>query len=167
MEKIFSIDDLKNNNIVGDYAIIIPEWILDKIIGLCFKDKEYVGQLILLENIVEYVFITGIGNEGSVFPKKKIVFNDNSKYRTIEFHTHTDSLGEYWVDKFSTGDINTFSNRVVQDGDGYQHMLFTTNNVLTWGNEYAPDVRIGFGNTDVVIANFKLFNQKHKSWSFK
>ncbi len=163
-EKTFSIADLKANTSKATDCIIIPDWVLDQILSLCKHDKEYSGQILCYKKIVEYAFISASGTLGSVFPQKKVVFNNSPDYTAIEFHTHTSGLGNYWTDKFSTGDLTTFSNRTVQEGEGYQHILFTTANILTWGKFNAPDIRIGFGNTELVMKRFWEINNKHSCW---
>lgn len=165
MQKIFSIKDLKANLSKATDCIIIPEWIFDSVIGLCNEDIEYSGQLLCYNNIAEYPFLSGSGDVGSVFPSKKIVFNDSPRYSTIEFHTHTAALGGYWTDKFSGGDLASFSKRILQEGKDYKHILFTPENILTWGKDSAPDVRIGFGNNETVIKIFNDYNLKHNCWA--
>jgi hypothetical protein len=163
MEKSFSISELKNNSSTIANCIVIPLWILECILGLCKQEIEYAGYLVCHNNIIEYPYISGSGTVGSVYPKKKIIFN-NPEYTTIEFHTHTSALGNFWTDKFSQGDLATFNNRVIQEGENYQHILFTTSNILTWGNGNAPDIRIGFGNTETVIKLFYDRNNKYNCW---
>src|SRR5205085_1537654 len=114
--------------------------------------------------VAEYPFLSASGKTGSVFPSKKIVFNDSPNYSTIEFHTHTSALGDFWTKRFSDGDFKTFNNRVLQEGENYQHILFTTENILTWGKYNAPDVRIGFKETGIVVNNFNHWNDKYKCW---
>jgi len=163
MEKTFKITELKSNSSKVSDCIVIPDWILDNILTLCRMEVEYSGQLLCYKKIVEYPFLSGNGTVGSVFPSKKVVFNspDNT---AIEFHTHTSALGDFWTNKFSSGDLTTFNNRIIQEGDGYQHILFTTENILTWGKHIAPDVRIGFGNTEVVMRKFFEINDRHNCW---
>jgi len=165
MEKVFSISDLKGNKITAGDPIVIPDWLLDSILGLCKLDVEYSGQLVCYKKIVEYPFLSANGTTGSVYPKTKIVFNDPKDWTTIEFHTHTKALGEFWTTRFSPGDLNTFDNRIAQEGEAYQHVLFTTENVLTWGKHSAPDVRIGFKETETVKDNFTIWNEKYKCWN--
>lgn len=165
MENIFKISDLKKNKSKSTSAIVIPEWILEVILNLCNLDIEWCGYLVCRDNIVEFVFLTGSGETTSVVPDKKIVFNNSSCYTAIEFHTHPTKLGNYWTDKFSSGDTNTFNKRITQEGEQYNHILFTVNNILTWGKEIAPDIRIGFGQTDMVKEKFNEWNLKHPSWA--
>lgn len=164
MQKIFNIQDLINNKYTSTTPIVIPIFILNAILKLCDLPIEYAGQLLLFNNIVEYPFISASGSAGAVFPEKKIVFNNSPQYTTIEFHTHPNLLGNFYMGNFSNGDMHTFNNRVLQEGNQYQHILFTGKNVITWGKNEAPDVRVGFGNTDVVIYNFNTFNKKHNCW---
>ncbi len=166
MEKIFSINDLRKNLIPSIDCIVIPEYIFNIIFELCKKEKEYCGQLLIYKNIVEYPFISGNGNLFSTFPSKKVIFN-NVHYSAIEFHTHPKLLGENWEDKFSSGDYTTFENRIIQEGDKYQHVLFTSKNILTYGKFDAPEIRIGFGNKEIVQSTFKEINKKHNCWNFK
>lgn len=164
MEKIFSIVDLKANKIVATNPIVIPDWILDALLGLCKTGIEYSGQLICYKNIVEYPFISASGVVGSVFPSKKVVFNDSPDYSTIEFHTHPSALGDMWSKNFSDGDHATFNNRILQEGEQYQHVLITDKNILTWGKYNAPDIRIGFKAIEHVVNNWNDWNAKYNSW---
>ncbi len=164
MEKIFSIASLKSNTLTFENPIVIPDWIFNQIISICKKEGEYAGYLVCRNQIVEYPFLSGNGTVGSVYPKKKLTFNNSLDYETIEFHTHTSALGDYWTNKFSGGDLKTFNNRCQQDGDQYKHILFTTDNILTWGKFDAPDIRIGFGNTKTIIENFNHWNDKYRHW---
>jgi hypothetical protein len=163
MEKIFSIDDLQSNVFATSDCIVIPAWIFDQLLSLCQADVEYCGQLLCRGNLVEYVFIAGSGNAGSVYPKKKVLFSSTG-YSAIEFHTHTAKLGAAWTAKFSDGDLSSFDNRVKQEGLNYQHILFTTENVLTWGKGSVPNVRLGFGNTELVTNTFWEINKKYNCW---
>lgn len=164
MEKTFSIKDLKENKITSTDCIVIPDWLLDSIISLCDRDVEYAGQLICYKKVVEYPFLSASGSTASVFPQKKIIFTDSVDYSTIEFHTHPKALGDFWATRFSGGDLTTFSNRVIQEGEQYQHILFTPENILTWGKQDAPDVRIGFKQTQIVIDNWRKWNIKYNCW---
>ena len=165
MEKSFKISDLKANLSKATDCIVIPDWILDQLLSLCNANVEYSGQLLCYKKIVEYVFISGSGTVGSVFPSKKVVFNNSPDYTAIEFHTHTSSLGDFWTDKFSQGDLTTFGNRLIQEGEHYQHILFTVKNSLTWGKINAPDIRIGFGNVELIMKTFWDINSKHNCWN--
>ena len=165
MEKIFAIADLKaNTSTTTNPDVVIPNWILDSIIGLCALPGEWSGFLVCFNKIVQYPYISGSGGSGSVFPSKKIVFNDSPAYMAIEFHTHPSLLGEHWASRFSSGDLATFSNRLKQEGEQYKHILFTTTNILTWGKGTAPDVRVGFGNDNTVVKTFNEWNKKYNSW---
>lgn len=164
MQKIFSIADLQNNVSKTTDAIVIPEYIFGTLLGLCKDNVENSGYLILNDNrIVEYPFLSGSGNAGSVFPQKKITF-PSSDYSTVEFHIHPELLGDFWASNFSEGDLNTFNNRIKQEGENYTHVLFTPKNVLTWGYKEAPNIRIGFKETDYVMNLFKKWNDKYNQW---
>lgn len=163
MIKKFNISILKSNNSKEDCDIVIPDWILDNLISLCDKKVEYCGQLIIYNKIVEFAFICGSGSIGHVSPTKKMIIN-NENYSIIEFHTHPESLGTLWMDKFSDGDLATFSNRIQQEGEQYAHALFTKTHILTFRRQNAPHIRIGFGNTDKVIALFNQWNKNYKCW---
>lgn len=162
---MFNILLLRSNLYGSKDCVVIPEFVLNSILTLCSKDVEYSGQLLLYKKIAEYPFLSGSGTLGSVYPKKKVVYNNSPDYSTIEFHTHTEGLGDSWTDRFSEGDLKTFNNRVLQEGDNYQHMLFTTKNILTWGAHMAPDLRIGFGNGDIILKTFYEINDRHKCWN--
>ncbi len=165
MEKIFSIQRLKLNMYDASDCIVIPKWILDSILNLIKKRNEYAGYLIVNDNIVEYVYISSEGTAASVVSTKKVIFNGTTQYRAIEFHTHPSALGDTWSDKFSQGDYTTFENRSRQEGEQYQHILFTAKNILTWSQVNPPDIRIGFGNTDMVREKFAEWNKKYLSWT--
>ena len=166
MTNRFPISRLMENSFSGDADIIIPEWIMKNLLSLTDQPNEYSGQLCMYKGVVEYPFISGRGTMGSVYPQKKVVFeNPETKYHAVEFHTHPKGLSEFWHDKFSGGDIDTFNNRVMQQGEDYSHILITPLNVLTWGKRKAPTVRIGFKQSDVVLATFRRWNDNHKCWA--
>ena len=167
MHKIFSIAELKANKSTIINPIVIPEYIFNKIRGLCDLDVEFTGQLVCRKKIVEYPFLPTVKSSsgGSVYPNQKMVFNNSPDYSTIEFHTHPSLLGDYWANKFSIGDLVTFDKRVTQQGRLYKHILFTPSYIITWGKLFAPDVRIGFGSTEEVKKVFDEWNKKYKCWN--
>ncbi len=136
---------------------------MDSLVGLCKLECEYAGYLIYHENVVEYPFLSGSGTGSSVHPTKKIIVQP--PMYAIEFHTHPSLLGSMWKDRFSSGDHATFRNRIDQEGEGYAHVLITSENILTWGKGKAMNVRIGFGASEIVVANFNKWNKKYGCWA--
>ena len=49
----------------------------------------------------------------------------------VWFHCHTVATGEYWYDKFSSGDLQSFS----KENSNYQHVLFTPTKILTYSEK--------------------------------
>ncbi len=126
---------------------IFPESFWESSKEMCEGNYEKAGWLICKKSfikdyliyIVEYPFTTDEGDMGSVYPSKRLNLPDD--YSGVEFHIHPEGLGEYWFDKFSSGDYTTFSNRM-RDNINYKHVLFTPTNILTFGKE-TPEFRVG------------------------
>lgn len=165
MENKFSVSELMQNKTTGTPDIVIPEWIFRTCLNLCTLKIEYSGQLICNGKIAEYAFLTGSGTGASVFPNKKIIFPKLNGMRTIEFHTHPIELGDYYQANFSSGDYSTFDKRVVQEGDNYEHILFTKTNAITWAKTNPATLRLGFGAESNVIDIFEKWNNKHGGWT--
>jgi len=93
---------------------------------------------------LEYLFMTGIGDEGHVqaatgrLEVLNEFFRRNTNYHYVEFHTHSQgtihTFGEYYADHFSEGDRISLNDKL-RDDERYLHLLVTPKTKLLWGND--------------------------------
>ncbi len=94
--------------------------------------------------LLEYMFMTGIGNEGQVQAAQGRLgivnefFKRNNQYHGVEFHTHSKGtihqFGEYYADHFSDGDRISLNDKL-RDDERYLHLLVTPKTKLLYGND--------------------------------
>ena len=151
-QSMFPRSGLKNfeNLETNRPVIVLPEELYFKTIEMCKSVNEKRGYLLIQKNeksiaagkfLVEAIIEISKdqGSPYSTFVDDKMfdafgkVLNEYSNEITrIEYHSHTSTTGGHWDDKFSGGDDQSLSNNVNRDRK-YKHVLFTPNNVLTFG----------------------------------
>lgn len=119
--------------------LVIPDMFKPFIERMVNEDNETCGYIIYNKEVfpnntimtVEQIFATDKGTPFSVSLSKSL--NLSEEYGYIEFHTHSVGTGQYWYEKFSSGDFNTFYNRENEGEPKYRHVLFTPTHILTYG----------------------------------
>lgn len=135
-------------------TIIIPREIEDRLTDLTLLKEESNGVLLYRrkgdECPVEYMQMTGIGDEGHVQSDPRRIkmlnkfFQQNPDYRVIKFHTHTVGTikkhGRKYARQFSGGDIDGIREYLKHDRE-FIAMLVTPETTLLsgWDN---PQLRI-------------------------
>jgi hypothetical protein len=165
--KKFDVDNAVRFGAFTANTIILPMYFVNKIEALHQHKNETTGYLICSRDskdfnniyIVEHLCITGEGNGGSVSNTFKVV---SRTHCVIQFHVHPEHLGQYWFDRFSSGDFDTFREKMKED-EQYIHILFTPTHILTFGKSKC-DIRIGRAlQTDAI----EVLAIKDKYWKEK
>lgn len=145
-ENIKSLSNLEKNRV----TILFPDEFYNATIEMCNAKNESRGVLLVSTDnssfregkLMVCAMLNQAEQQGSAFS----VFLDKTKHdamtnllndykdkiQMIEFHSHTKSTGDYWADKFSGQDNQSLANAINRHR-GYMHVLFTPNNILTFG----------------------------------
>jgi hypothetical protein len=127
---------------------MLPGDFYNATIQMCQAERETRGVLLIAKNNEEFnkgrlpvsaMISIGYGTPTGVFPddKKlnainKFLVQYKNELMHIDFHSHTVGTGTFWEDKFSGGDNQSLANNANRHR-GYMHVLFTPNNILTFG----------------------------------
>lgn len=153
--RVFDRNNMPKGIIVSN-TIILPSFFLETITMLCKSKNESAGWLICRKQfsgdfilyIVDCLYVSTTGGPASVHPSTSIKI-ENDNYTVLEFHIHPNALGDTWMNKFSSGDMITLGKRI-DANRSYKHVLFSKNNVLTFGKE-RPEFRISNISGDAAV----------------
>lgn len=126
----------------ADIYIIIPKFFYNNTVQMCQTRNEtrgfMIGRQIDGKIIIEAFLALNMGTSTSVFPDenrfkaaRKLLMN-HPEIVAIDYHSHAEGTGEYWFNKFSSGDFTAFANAINVNND-YMHVLFTPTHIGTFG----------------------------------
>lgn len=144
--QVFTRKETLINEFDGTPTIICPLNVFDRSITFCSRVEETVGVMLYTEAtpgllVVEAMIELSTGGAYQVEHNDKTLaamnqmLRDHAHLRYIEFHTHTQTTGAHWFDKFSDfqgGDVTSLTNKLNRSNT-YKHVLFTPTHILTFG----------------------------------
>lgn len=135
-----------------DIQIIIPNFFYENTVQMCQVRNETRGFMVGRQTngkiIIEAFLALNMGTSTNVFPDEnrfkaaRKLLMKHPEIVAIDYHSHPVGTGEYWSDKFSSGDIAAFANAINVNND-YKHVLFTPTHIGTFGLK-KPIVRFSY-----------------------